>query len=70
MVKSKAAQEATKRYQDKKYDKVLVLLPKGTKALIQATGSTVNGFIKMATLEKLQALQPEAQPEAQQPEEE
>ena len=70
MVKSKAAQEANRRYEAKKYDRILVLFPKGTKALIQATGSTVNGFIKMATLEKLQALQPEAQPEAQQPEEE
>ena len=58
MVKSKAAQEATKRYQDKAYDKVLVLFPKGTKALIQATGSTVNGFIVKAVLEKLQEQQP------------
>lgn len=59
MVKSKAAQEANRRYEAKAYDKVLVLFPKGTKALIQATGSTVNGFIKMAVKEKLQAQQHE-----------
>ena len=55
MSKSKAAQEATKRYQDKAYDKTLVLLPKGTKDRIKATGATVNGFINRAVLDRLQA---------------
>ena len=70
MAKSKAAQEANRRYESKAYDRILVLFPKGTKAMIQATGSTVNGFIKMAVKEKLQALQPETQPEPQQSKEE
>ena len=59
MAKSKAAMEANRRYEAKTYDRILVLFPKGTKSLIQATGFSVNGFIKMATLEKLQALQHE-----------
>lgn len=53
MTKSKAAIEATRRYEDKAYDRVLVLLPKGTKDLIKATGATVNGFIVQAVLDRL-----------------
>ena len=59
MAKSKAAMEANRRYESKAYDRILVLFPKGTKAMIQATGSTVNGFIVKAVLEKLQAQQHE-----------
>lgn len=53
MAKSKAAQQATKRYQDKAYDSIHLLLPKGTKDRIKATGSTVNGFINRAVLQAL-----------------
>lgn len=50
---SKAAQKATEKYQKANYDRVNVLLPKGTKEKIQATGETVNGFINKAVAEKL-----------------
>lgn len=56
MPKSKAAQQATKRYQDKAYDSVHLLLPKGTKDRIKATGESVNGFINRAVAERLQAM--------------
>ena len=45
MTKSKAAIEATRRYEIANYDAVRVLLPKGTKDRIKATGESVNGFI-------------------------
>lgn len=45
MVKSKAAVEATRRYEDKNYDQIRLLLPKGTKDRIKNTGESVNGFI-------------------------
>jgi len=56
MAKSKAAQQATKRYQDKAYDSVHLLLPKGTKDRIKATGETVNGFINRAVEDRLEAM--------------
>ena len=37
------------------YDRVSVMLPKGTKDRITATGASVNGFIKEATLQALEA---------------
>lgn len=51
---SKAAQRATEKYKKENYDRILVLLPKGTKERIQATGETVNGFINKAVLERLE----------------
>lgn len=56
MAKSKAAQQATKRYQDRVYDSIHLLLPKGTKDRIKATGETVNGFINRAVEDRLQAM--------------
>lgn len=56
MAKSKAAQQATQRYQEKAYDRILLLLPKGTKDLIKSTGETVNGFINRAVADRLQAM--------------
>ena len=38
------------------YDKVLIRFPAGTKARIQATGDTVNGFTVRAVLDKLDHL--------------
>lgn len=51
---SKAQAKATAKYERENYDKILLRLPKGTKDRIQATGSTVNGFIVRAVLEKLE----------------
>ena len=45
MAISAAQKEAVKRYQEKKYDRVSVLLPAGTKELITATGASVNGYM-------------------------
>ena len=41
-------------YIKEKYDRISVTLPKGTKERIKATGNTVNGFITIAVLERLQ----------------
>lgn len=57
MTKSKAQLEATKRYESKTYDSIRLLLPKGTKDRIKATGYSVNGFISKAVLNALD-LQP------------
>jgi len=51
---SKAEQRATEKYKKSNYDRVNVLLPKGTKEKIQATGETVNGFINKAVAERLE----------------
>lgn len=56
MPKSKAAIEANKRWESKAYDKVLLLLPKGTKDRIKITGDTINGFIVKAVLARLEEL--------------
>lgn len=53
MVKSKAQQEATKRYEAKAYDSIHLLLPKGTKERIRLTGQSVNGFITKAVIDRL-----------------
>lgn len=54
MTVSKAAQKATEKYKQKTYDRITVLLPKGTKERIQLTGETVNGFINKAVVERLE----------------
>ena len=55
---SRAQQEATGRYEAKVDDKVLVRLPKGHKAEIQAhaeaRGESVNGFIGRAIDETME----------------
>lgn len=56
MVKSKAAQEATRRYEAKHNDIVRVLFPKGTKDRIKLTGDSINGFIVKAVLSRLEEL--------------
>ena len=53
MAISAAQKEAVKRYQEKKYDRVSVLLPAGTKDRITATGESVNGYIVDAVLDAL-----------------
>ena len=53
MAISAAQKEAVKRYQEKKYDRVSVLLPAGTKELITATGASVNGYIVDAVMDAL-----------------
>lgn len=57
LVKSKAQQAATKRYEAKAYDSIHLLLPKGTKDRIKATGDSVNGFITKAVIERLETLE-------------
>lgn len=54
MTVSKAAQKATEKYKKANYDRINVLLPKGTKEKIQQTGDTVNGFINKAVAERLE----------------
>lgn len=51
---SKAAQRATAKYKKENYDRITVLLPKGRKEQIQATGDTLNGFVNKAIVEKLE----------------
>lgn len=67
MTRSKASIEATAKWESKAYDKVLVRLPRGTKAAIVATGATVNGFIVravQAALDNTPPTAPERQPTA------
>lgn len=58
MAVTKAQKEATKRFEDKKYDKVLLRIPKGKKDEIKAfaenQGYSLNGFINEAIEEKMQ----------------
>lgn len=56
MVKSKAAQRATLKYQQRVYDRVSVLLPKGLKEQIQTTGESLNGFIKRVIIKELESI--------------
>ena len=53
---TEAHMRATAKWEAENYDKVLVRMPKGTKARIQETGESVNGFIVQAILEKLESL--------------
>lgn len=39
------------------YDRISVMLPKGTKERIQAQGLTINGFVNQLVLEKLDELE-------------
>lgn len=44
---------ANKKYDEKAYDRISVLLPKGTKDRIRATGRSVNGLVSRATCAEL-----------------
>ena len=48
MATKEARARATAKYEAANYDKVLVRLPKGRKAEIEATGESLNGFINKA----------------------
>ena len=39
------------------YDRISVMLPKGTKDRIEAQGLTINGFVNQLVLEKLDELE-------------
>lgn len=39
------------------YDRISVMLPKGTKDRIQAQGLTINGFVNQLVLDKLDQLE-------------
>lgn len=58
MAVTKAQMEATKRFEDKKYDKVLLRMPKGKKEEIKAyaetCGHSLNSFVNEAIEEKMQ----------------
>ena len=55
MSASEARLRATAKYEKKKYDKVLLRLPKGTKDRIRESGATsINGYIVKLVLEDLE----------------
>lgn len=54
---TEAQNRATKKYQSRVYDRVMVLLPKGTADRIRATGKTVSGYAAAATLAALEMQQ-------------
>ena len=62
MAVSKAQQAATAKYEAKAYDKVLIRMPKGrldeVKAHSEALGSSVNGFINEAILDRMEGKKP------------
>ena len=51
---SAAKLAANKRYNDKAYDHITIAVPKGTKDAIQATGSTINGYINKLIADDLE----------------
>lgn len=52
-----AQARATAKWESANYDRVLIRFPKGTKDRIQATGHTVNGFVKQAVLQALESIE-------------
>ena len=54
---SEAHMKATAKWEKDNYDKVLVRFPKGTKERIKQTGSSTNGFVVAAVLEKLNKIE-------------
>ena len=53
--KTVAQMRATAKYESKAYDKILLRVPKGTKARIKATGAdSVNGYITQALMKQLE----------------
>lgn len=59
MTVSKAQMAATKRFEDKNYDKALIRLPKGKKAEIQAAaekqGESLNAYVIGAVERRMKA---------------
>lgn len=55
---SKARIEANKRYNDKAYDRIAVVVPKGRKEIIKQAakraGQSVNAYVQQAINERLQ----------------
>ena len=54
-MRTQAQNRATAKWEEKAYDKVLLRMPKGTKAAIQAVSESVNGYIVRAVLAALAA---------------
>lgn len=54
---TEAHMRATAKYEKENYDKVLIRFPKGTKERIKQTGSSANGFVVEAVLEKLNQIE-------------
>lgn len=54
MATSKAQVKAVRKYESANYDKITLMLPKGTKDRIKASGNTLNGFITKVVLEQLE----------------
>ena len=54
---SAAKRAANKRYNDKAYDHITLAVPRGTKAAIQATGNTINGYINKLIADDLERRQ-------------
>lgn len=51
---SAAKRAANKRYNDKAYDHITIVVPKGTKDIIKATGDSVNGYINKLIADDLE----------------
>ena len=54
---SAAKLAANKRYNDKAYDHITIVVPKGTKDAIQATGQSINGYINKLIADDLERQQ-------------
>ena len=54
---SAAKLAANKRYNNKAYDHITIVVPKGTKDIIQATGNTINGYINKLIADDLERQQ-------------
>ena len=54
---SAAKLAANKRYNNKAYDHITIVVPKGTKDIIKATGDSVNGYINKLIADDLERRQ-------------
>ncbi len=65
---SQAQKEATKRYEDKAYDKALIRMPKGKKAEIQLAaekqGESLNAYV-IGAIEKRMEQETQTEPKEQ-----
>ena len=59
---SQKKMEYIANYEADNYDKVLIRLPKGTKARVQATGETINGFVNRLVKAELDGPAPASTP--------
>lgn len=57
MAKTEAQMRSIRKWEAENYEKVTLMLPKGTKDRIKATGNTINGIGVKAILKELESIE-------------